>query len=430
VSKGEAGNPLPAGALWTMVPSEVPSLIKPSLAAALFASALAAGACSAEPQQQAPARPQGTEPAARSQGAAAPAGTAQGPATTGTPPFTITPVADFDAPWAMTFLPDRRMLVTEKKGDMLLVAADGGQRRTVATIPVDSAGQGGLMDVVLAPDFGRSKRVYFSYSAACETGGKRVVLARAMLDLQPGGERLRSIEAIFRGDPCVEGDGHYSGRIAFSPDGRSLFFTNGERQKFAPAQDKAATLGKVLRLTLDGKPAPGNPLATQGFNPATWSYGHRNLLGIAFDASGNLWEQEMGPKGGDEINLIVAGRNYGWPNASNGSHYDGRDIPDHVASDGYEAPKVWWNPVISPGGLMIYSGTMFPQWRGDAFIGGLSSQALVRVDLNGTSASKGDQWPMGARIREVEQGPDGAIWLLEDGGRGSGGRLLKLTAPR
>ena len=344
-------------------------------------------------------------------------------------PFVSTPVADFDAPWAMTFLPDGRMLVTEKKGELLLVAADGRSRRTVATLPVDSAGQGGLMDVVIAPDFATSGRVYVSYSAAGE-GGKGVVLARGRLDLTPGAERLREIEAIWRAAPLVEGNGHYSGRIAFSPDGRYLFFTAGERQKFTPAQDKAGTLGKVLRLTPDGQPAPGNPLAAQGFRPEVWSYGHRNLLGIAFDAQGNLWEQEMGPKGGDEVNLILPGRNYGWPNSSNGSHYDGRDIPDHRAGDGYEAPKVWWNPVISPGGLMIYSGDLFPQWKGDAFIGGLSSQALVRVDLNGTQASKGDQWPMGARIREVEQGPDGAIWVLEDGADGSQGRLLKLTPRR
>ncbi len=355
-------------------------------------------------------------------------GGAQEPApAAGQKPFVETVVADFDAPWAMTFLPDARMLVTEKDGRMLLVSADGRQRQTVATITVDSEGQGALMDVVLAPDFATSKRVYFSYSAAGQ-GGKGVVLALGRLRPDSGGgERLGEIEALFRASPLVEGNGHYSGRIAFSPDGRYLFFTNGERQKFTPAQDPKATLGKVLRLTLDGKAAPGNPLVAKGFAPEIWSYGHRNLLGIAFDAKGNLWEQEMGPQGGDEVNLILPGRNYGWPNASNGSHYDGRDIPDHKPGDGYEAPKVWWNPVISPGGLMIYSGKLFPQWQGDAFIGGLSSQSLVRVDLDGTTARKGDQWPMGARIREVEQGPDGAIWLLEDGGRESQGRLIKLT---
>jgi glucose/arabinose dehydrogenase len=341
-------------------------------------------------------------------------------------PFKVTPVADFEAPWAMTFLPDGQMLVTEKAGTLLLVSGDGKQKHPVATLPVDSAGQGGLMDVVLAPDFVTSKHVYLSYSAAGE-GGKGVVLVRGVLGSEGGHPALTGITELFRATPFVEGNGHYSGRIAFSPDGKYLFFTNGERQKFDPAQDPKATLGKVLRLTPDGKPAPGNPLAAKGFHPAVWSYGHRNLLGIAFDAKGNLWEQEMGPKGGDEVNLILPERNYGYPKVSNGSHYDGRDIPDHSPGDGFEAPKVWWNPVISPGGLIVYSGKMFPQWKGDLFIGGLSSQALVRVDVDGTNAKKGDQWPMGARIREVEQGPDGALWLLEDGGDGSQGRLLRLT---
>ena len=341
-------------------------------------------------------------------------------------PFATAVLADLDSPWAIAVLPDARMLVTEKKGQMLLLSADGKQRRSIATIAVDSAGQGALMDVVLAPGFAQNRQVYFSYSAS-GPGGKGVVLARGKLEGAAGSERLGGIETLFSARPFVEGNGHYSGRIAFSPDGQHLFFTNGERQKFTPAQDKSMTLGKVLRLTLDGKPAPGNPLAAQGFQPEVWSYGHRNLLGLAFDAQGNLWEQEMGPKGGDEVNLIVPGRNYGWPNASNGSHYDGRDIPDHKPGDGYEAPKVWWNPVISPGGLMIYSGGLFPAWKGDAFIGGLSSESLVRVDLNGTSASKGDQWPMGARIRDVDQTADGAILVIEDGEDGSQGRLLKLT---
>lgn len=384
-----------------------------ALLAAVSATLIACSAAAPAEEQGAPA-------------AAPAAETAQGGL-----PFAVTPVADLDAPWALAFLPDGRMLVTEKQGQMLLLSADGKQRQTVATITVDAAGQGGLMDVVLAPDFATSHRVYFSYSAAGE-GGKHVILARGRLRPDggnAGGERLGEIEAIYRATPLVEGNGHYSGRIAFSPDGRYLFFTNGDRQKFTPAQEKTGSLGKVLRLTPDGKPAAGNPLAKQGFLPETWSYGHRNLLGIAFDAQGNLWEQEMGPKGGDEVNLIQPGRNYGWPNASNGSHYDGRDIPDHKPGDGYEPPKVWWNPVISPGGLMIYSGKMFPQWRGDAFIGGLSSEALVRVDLDGTTATKGDQWPMGARIREAAEAPDGAIWVIEDGGK-SQGRLLRLTPRR
>jgi glucose/arabinose dehydrogenase len=279
---------------------------------------------------------------------------------------------------------------------------------------------------VLSPGFAKDRLVYFSFSEVRE-GGKAVALARGRLD-ESGTPALADVSVIFRASPAVEGNGHYSGRIAFSPDGKYLFFTNGERQKFDPAQDLTMTLGKVLRLTPDGKPAPGNPFAGQaGARPEIWSYGHRNLLGIAFDAQGNLWEQEMGPKGGDEVNLILPGRNYGYPKASNGSHYDDRDIPDHAPGDGFEAPKVWWNPSISPGGLMIYSGDMFPAWKGDAFIGGLSSNALLRIDLDGTNAKKGDQWPMGARIREAAQGPDGAIWIIEDGTRGGGGRLIKLT---
>ena len=354
----------------------------------------------------------------------------EGTATTATTgnPFNTTLVADFDAPWAMTFLPDKRMLVTEKAGQMLLVSADGKTRQTVATIAADSAGQGALMDVVLAPGFRQNRQVYFSASMAGE-GGKGVVLSRGVLNEKAGKASLDNIQELFRATPFVDGNGHYSGRIAFSPDGKYLFFTNGERQKFTPAQDPKATLGKVLRLTLDGKPAGDPGLTAKGFHPAIWSYGHRNLLGIAFDASGNLWEQEMGPEGGDEVNLIPPGRNYGYPKVSNGRNYGAAtdDIPDHSPGDGFEAPKVWWNPVISPGGLMVYSGKLFPQWKGDLFIGGLSSQALVRVDVTGTNATKGDQWPMGARIREVEEGPDGAIWVLEDGKGQSQGRLLKLT---
>jgi len=343
-------------------------------------------------------------------------------------PFTETVMADFESPWAMSFLPDGRLLVTEKAGKLLIVSADAKQIATLATIPgVDSAGQGGLMDVVPSPDFAKNRLVYFSYSEARD-GGKAVALARGRLDEKGAAPALVDVSVIFRASHAVEGNGHYSGRIAFSPDGKHLFFTNGDRQKFDPAQDLTMTLGKVLRLTPDGKPAPGNPFAGQaGARPEIWSYGHRNLLGIAFDAQGNLWEQEMGPKGGDEVNLIQAGKNYGYPKASNGSHYDDRDIPDHAAGDGFEAPKIWWNPSISPGGMMIYSGDMFPAWKGDAFIGGLSSQSLLRIDLDGTNAKKGDQWPMDNRIREAEQGPDGAIWLIEDGTRGAAGRLIKLT---
>jgi glucose/arabinose dehydrogenase len=347
-------------------------------------------------------------------------------------PFQVQVVADFESPWAMTFLPDGRMFVTEKSGTLYLLSTDGQQRRQVAGIPTVAAdGQGGLLDVVLHPGFTQNRLVYFSYSETGQ-GGTGVVLARGVF--ADGGQPvLQKVETLFRAVPYVDGNGHFSGRIAFSPDGH-LFFTNGERQKFDPSQDPKATLGKVLRLTDEGKPAPGNPLTAKGFHPAVWSYGHRNLLGIAFDAGGNLWEQEMGPQGGDEVNLILPGRNYGYPIVSDGDHYDGKPIPDHRTRPEFATPKVVWNPVISPGGLMVYSGKLWPQWKGDLFIGGLSSQALIRVDVDGTNARKGDQWSMGERIREPEEGPDGAIWLLEDGRREGRGRLLKLmplpTTPR
>jgi glucose/arabinose dehydrogenase len=340
-------------------------------------------------------------------------------------PFQVQVVTDFESPWAMTFLPDGRMLITEKAGTLYVVSADGQRRTRIDGIPaVSSEGQGGLMDVVLHPGFAKNRFVYFSYSEASQ-GGKGVVLARGTF---ADGEQpaLQNVETLFRATPYVTGNGHYSGRIAFSKDGY-LFFTNGERQKFDPAQDPKATLGKVLRLKDDGTPAPDNPLAAKGFHPAVWSYGHRNLLGIAFDASGNLWEQEMGPQGGDEVNLILPGRNYGYPIVSDGDHYDGKPIPDHDTRPEFEKYKVNWTPVISPAGLIVYSGKLWPQWKGDLFIGGLSSKALIRVDVDGTNARKGDQWPMGERIREPEEGPDGTIWLLEDGQRGGQGRLLKLT---
>jgi glucose/arabinose dehydrogenase len=215
--------------------------------------------------------------------------------------------------------------------------------------------------------------------------------------------------------------------MAFSPDGY-LFITSGERQKFTPAQDMQQNLGKVIRLSDAGGIPSTNPFYDQGrIKAQTWSFGHRNLLGIAFDGEGRLWTDEMGPRGGDELNLIEKGANYGWPIVSNGDHYDGRDIPDHPTRPELKAPAIFWNPVISPSSLIFYSGGMFPAWKGSALIGGLSSESLVRVAFDGGKAREADRFAMGHRIREVEQGPDGAVWLLEDG---EGGRLLKLTPPR
>jgi glucose/arabinose dehydrogenase len=349
------------------------------------------------------------------------------PATNSTQPFDVAVVADFEEPWAMTFIPgSNQALITEKKGRLKLWESEGGVVDVAGVPAVAYGGQGGLGDVILHPDFANNKYVYLSYAEAGE-GGFGAAVARGKLETTDGKPTLTGVQVIWRQEPKVSGQGHYGHRMAFGPDGM-LYISSGERQKFDPAQDLNQNLGKIVRLTDGGMVPSDNPFYDQGrVKSQIWSYGHRNPLGVAFDAQGRLWNQEMGPAGGDELNLVKKATNYGYPNVSNGDHYDGRNIPDHAAGDGFEAPKVFWNPAISPAGLMIYSGAMFKDWKGSAFLGGLGAKALVRVKLDGESATKADQWDMGARIREVEQGPDGAIWLLEDERAGSQGRLLKLT---
>jgi glucose/arabinose dehydrogenase len=345
-------------------------------------------------------------------------------APTSAPPFTIQEVAKFSTPWAMAFLPGSGVpltgmaLVTEREGKLWLVDTATGKRQAVSGAPaVNPAGQGGLGDVAVHPGFAGNGRVYLSFVEKGPNGTSGAALGYGRLVLGKSAPRIDGFKIIWRQSPKVDGNGHFSHRIAFGPDSL-LYLSSGERQKFTPAQDMSGNLGKVLRLTVEGAPAPGNPWAAKGGIAATfWSIGHRNVLGLAFAPDGRLWESEMGPKGGDEINLIAPGRNYGWPRASNGSNYDGSDIPDHRPSDGFMPPKVFWNPSISPGGLIVYSGKLFPQWRGDALVPALSGEALIRVDLNGDRAAKADEWPMGARIRAVDEGPDGSVYLIEDEGR-------------
>ncbi|MCD9031757.1 PQQ-dependent sugar dehydrogenase [Luteimonas sp. Y-2-2-4F] len=395
---------------------------------ALLAAACAlaiATACSAEsPAASAPADPSAQAPAG-----ASPAGARSValPAADGRP-FVTEEIAQFKEPWAMTFLPDGRLLVTEKAGTLALYDPDDGQRGEIGGVPeVAYGGQGGLGDVVLHPRFDANQIVYISYAEAGD-GGNGAAVARGRLELDGSSSgALRDLQVIWRQVPKVSGEGHYGHRIAFDREGK-LWLTSGERQKFDPSQDMAANLGKVIRLEDDGRVPADNPFAGQGeVASQVWSLGHRNPLGLAFDADGRLWVHEMGPKGGDELNLIERGANYGYPRVSDGEHYDGRPIPDHSTNPDYRAPVISWTPVISPAGFVIYDGSQFPQWQGNGFIGGLSSQSLVRVEFDGEQAREAERFPMQTRIREVEQGPDGALWLLEDGGRGSQGRLFRLV---
>ena len=332
-------------------------------------------------------------------------------------------VASFDQPWAMSFLPDGSMLVTTKPGKVFHVTQDGKSAEVAGMWDVAYGGQGGLGDVVLHPDFASNNLVYISYAEA-DGGNIGAVVVRARLNIGGGAPALRDVERIWEQKPKVSGRGHYSHRIAFGPDGK-MFISSGDRQKLTPAQDFDSALGKVIRLNDDGTVPPDNPWQDKGELAKTfWSMGHRNLLGLAFDAEGRLWNHEMGPRHGDELNLVEPGKNYGWPVVSYGDHYSGAAIPDHDTRPEFEQPKAWWVPAISPAGLTIYSGDLFPAWKGDALIGGLSSRALVHVDIDGTQAREAARYEWGVRVRETEQGPDGALWVLEDG---PGGRLLKLT---
>lgn len=339
-------------------------------------------------------------------------------------PFSATERATFSEPWAMTFLPDGTALVTEKRGALKHADVKTGQTHDIKGVPdVAYGGQGGLGDVIAHPDFAQNKLIYLSYAEKGDGDNRGAAVARATLELGNDGGSLSDVQVIWQQTPKVSGGGHYGHRLAFGPDGK-LWISSGDRQKFTPAQDMESTMGKILRLNDDGSVPDDNPFADKGGVTAQiWSLGHRNPLGIAFDAEGRLWEHEMGPEGGDEFNLVQKGGNYGYPEVSNGDHYGGRPIPNHDTRPEFIAPKITWTPVISPAGLMIYNGDRFADWNGDAFIGGLSARGLVRVTLDGEEASEAARYDMGARIREVEQGPDGSIWVLEDG---NGGRLLEL----
>ncbi|MGP5295625.1 PQQ-dependent sugar dehydrogenase [Psychrobacter faecalis] len=359
-------------------------------------------------------------------------------ANTEKPTFTTKTVATFDEPWAMTALPrihkqPPRLLVTQKAGELLIVDMATGVKISVNGVPkVAYGGQGGLGDIILAPDFATSNNIYISYVEAGmgadsnKFGAK--VIKTTLMGLDTDAPRLQAITPIWEQTPKPKGQGHYSHRLLFSPDGQYLYISSGERQEKTPAQDMSVNLGKIVRLHPDGSVPADNPFAQNGSDIATqfWTIGHRNVLGMAFDDKGRLWAHEMGPRGGDEFNLIEKGNNYGWPVVSNGRNYSGTDIPGHDTHPDFAAPKISWTPVISPSSMSIYQTGKyndFPAWQGNALISGLSSKALIVVTLDDNNdAAERYRYDMGERIRSVLT-VDGQVWLLEDGDKG---RLLQL----
>ncbi len=375
-------------------------------------------------------------------------------------PFNMTTVATFELPWRIAFLPDGRMLVTEKVGPIWLVTQDGHKSMVNNTPAVYWQGQSGMFGVFLSPTYATDQRIYLTYSEPGDYGGG-LVLARAKLNTNGRGgpgttgpvARLDNLEVLWRQLPKGKG-GQEGAQIAFAPDGQSLFLTVGDRQRFTPAQDPNQPEGKILHLTLDGKPAADNPnygktgastiplidpprnteaaktapvvsnytFTSPNLTPAeTWASGFRTPYGLAFSPSGELWEVEHGPRGGDELNHIEKGKNYGWPLVSFGNNYDGVPIPKPDSRPDLAMPVLYWAPVIAPGNLMFYTGSQtFPQWNGNGFVSGLGTMSLNRIIFDGHGGAKSaERWEVGKRIRDVEEAPDGSLWMLEDANPGA-----------
>ena len=352
-------------------------------------------------------------------------------------PFEIEEIFEFERPWAMAFLPDGRILVTEKSGVLRMVSQDGESLGIVQNIPdVSYRGQGGLGDVAVHPDFENNGLIYLSYAEGGVGNTRGAAVARGVLAPAGRGHALTDVEVIWRQFPKMLDDGHYGHRMTFDDEGY-LWITSGDRQAFTPSQDMQSTVGKVIRLHDDGKMPDDNPFVdyrsenafvnSEGVYGQIWSLGHRNPLGIAFDLDGQLWVTEHGPAGGDELNLIVERGNYGYPEVSDGNHYDGRPIPNHDTRPEFLTPAISWTPVIAPGNMIVYSGDLFGDWKGDLLISGLSTQAIIRIEIDGENATEAARYPLGARVRSVVEGPEGALWVLEDRRGDAGGRLLKLT---
>jgi len=334
-------------------------------------------------------------------------------------PFNVTEVAQLQEPWAMAFMPDGRLLVTERAGTLKLVDVTDGSAIDIAGVPAVAYGsQSGFGEVALHPDYADNGWIYFSYSEDVDGRNSTLTVFRAKLALSGDSGRLTDLETLWRQSP-PSGGGQYGMRIAFG--GGYMWISVGDRMREDPAQDLQQTIGKIVRLNYDGSVPADNPFADQGGVAAeVWTLGHRNQYGLAFDAQGRLWSNEMGPRGGDELNLIERGRNYGWPEVSNGTEYSGAPIPDHDTRPEFRAPVVYWVPSISPSSLIFYEGDEFPEWKGNAFVGALSGNAIIRVAIEGDTGREVERFPVG-RVRGLAEGADGAIWVILDGG-GAGGR--------
>lgn len=334
---------------------------------------------------------------------------------------TDTVVSGLKHPWGMAFLPDGRMLVTERNGGMLLLSADGKTKTPLSGLPdIAASGQGGLLDVVLAPDFATNNTLYFSYSEPGATGSSTAV-AKATL----GDKALENVSVVFSQQPKVDARHHFGSRLVFDTNG-NLFITLGDRgSQRAEAQNLANHIGTVVRITTDGSAAQGNPFIEQaGAKAEIWSYGHRNIQGAALHpTTGALWTHEHGPQGGDEINIAEAGKNYGWPLITYGEEYGGGEI-GKTKQDGLEQPLHYWVPSIAPSGMAFYNAELFSGWNNNLLVGSLKFGQLVRLELNGNKVSHEERIMIGQRIRDVRQGPDGAVYLLTDS---SDGEILRLT---
>ncbi|KPF45467.1 PQQ-dependent sugar dehydrogenase [Rhizobium sp. AAP43] len=334
--------------------------------------------------------------------------------------------------WAMEFLPDGRMLVTAKQGDMHIISKDGKPGPAIEGLPdVYAEGQGGLLDVALAPDYGTSGKIFFSFAEPRDDGnGTSVASARLVVD-EAGGGKLEDVAVIFRQMPTYSGNKHFGSRLAFGPAGE-LYVTVGERSDAEPrvqAQDLASGLGKIFRISQTGEALPDNPFAgREGAQPEIWSLGHRNLQSATVDDKGRLWTVEHGPRGGDELNLPQAGKNYGWPEVTYGVEYSGDKVGDGVTQmANTEQPVYYWDPVIAPSGMAFYGGDAIPEWKGAFLVGGLVSQGVVVLHMENDRVKHEERLDLNARIRDVKVGPDGAVYAVTEQRGGGNSTILKLT---